>query len=97
METGDILPVAPAISTGPHLQKQEAQTAQSDPVEIITDAFKLSQGRLIVEQEPQSRRWIYTTLDAVTGEVLSQFPHQFVNNLRAMENFGPGLIFDARV
>ncbi len=98
METGEILPVAPPIPTTPKFQTLEAKPAQeSEPVEIITDAFQLSQGRLVVEQDPESRRWIYTTLDAETGEILNQFPHQFVNNLMASKDFGLGLIFDARV
>jgi hypothetical protein len=97
MEAGDILPVAPPISIRPKFQTIEAKPAQeSEPGEIRIDAFHLSQGRLVVEQDPESRRWIYTTLDAETGEILSQFPHQFVNNLIASKDFELGMIFDAR-
>lgn len=97
METGEILPVAPPISTEPKFQTLEVKPAQkSEPVEIITDAFHLSTGRLVVEQDPETRNWIYTTLDAETGEILSQFPHQFVDNLSGRNGFALGLIFDAR-
>lgn len=98
METGDILPVAPLIPTAQKFKPVEVKPAQdSEPVEIITDAFHLSQGRLVVEQDPKTRRWIYTTVDVETGKVLSQFPLQFVSELRVSKDFGLGLVFDARV
>lgn len=97
MEAGDILPVAAPIPIESKFQKIEVKPGQeSEPVEIITDAFLLSKGCLVVEQDPETRRWIYTTIDPDTGEILSQFPHQFVNNLAAQKSFALGLVFDAR-
>ncbi|MET0547295.1 MAG: hypothetical protein ABWZ40_13395 [Caulobacterales bacterium] len=98
METGDTLPVAPLIPTAQKFQSIEVKPApESEQVEIITDTFHLSKGRLVVEQDPETRRWIYTTVDVETGKVLSQFPVQSLTNLRLSKDFGLGLVFDARV
>ena len=50
--------------------------------------------RLVIEEDPASGSYVYTTVDRRTGDVLQQFPREDVLRFKQAEHYDPGEVFD---
>lgn len=82
-----------ALAQAQKVQNEKAEPAQfaSTPpaVAIVRDT------RLVIEEDKETRTYIYKTLDRVTGEVIQQFPRDEILNLRDQPGYSPGRILSA--
>ncbi|PTS90404.1 MULTISPECIES: hypothetical protein [unclassified Caulobacter] len=50
--------------------------------------------RLVIEQDEDTKQFIYKTVDRRTGETLQVLPSEDVLKLRHASGYGPGAVFD---
>lgn len=64
--------------------------------DLLPDAFP-AQTRLVIEVDSDTRRFVYKSVDAVTGDVVRQWPSEdILGMIKAMRNL-TGLIADNKV
>lgn len=107
MSTPVALPATPPDPKGPTALRPPAEDIQSSqpqqqvqqpapaPAEPPPTAMNLDT-RLVIEEDKQTRTFIYKTLDRETGEVLQQFPREQVLRLRQDPSYTPGQVLKAR-
>ena len=72
---------------------QSATPQQSEPsVSNIEDSADF---RLVIEEDPASRSYIYKTVDRRTGEVIQQFPREQILKLKDAEDYNAGSVIKA--
>jgi hypothetical protein len=95
---GEILPVSTPMQYAPiRSQPVAASGPSAQSVEIFRDIFRLTRGRLVIEQDPETQRWVYRTFDPATGQVLSQFPVKRLLEPRPSGSVVQGVVFNALV
>jgi flagellar protein FlaG len=72
---------------------QSATPQPSEPsVSSIEDSADF---RLVIEEDPASRSYIYKTVDRRTGEVIQQFPREQLLKLKDAEHYSAGSVIKA--
>jgi flagellar protein FlaG len=106
MTTPVASPVTPSDPQGPVavVRAPENVAAKAAPSEAKPTQAELqirahapaSDTRLVIEEDKETRTYIYKTLDRQTGEVLQQFPREQVLRLREEPGYTPGQVLRAR-
>ena len=112
MTTPIAFPVTPADPTGPVPARtpagdvansgktEAAQAAQVTETQAsAADAPAISSHldtRLVIEEDKDTKTFIYKTLDRRTGEVIQQFPREQVLRLHREPGYEPGQVLRAR-
>jgi flagellar protein FlaG len=100
METKAALPALPAdpSPSGPVVKfNAPDMSAGAVPVpEPRVEATGPQPGdlRLVIEQDEDTKQFIYKTVDRRTGETLQVLPREDVLKLRHAAGYGPGAVFD---
>mgnify|MGYP003592932936 CR=1 FL=1 len=95
MSTPVGLPVTPPDPQGPAVVRPPAEDSQALQPPPIPAPMPLDT-RLVIEEDKQTRTFIYKTLDRETGKVIQQFPREQVLRLRQDPDYTPGQVLKAR-
>lgn len=95
MSTPVALPATPPDPKGPAVVRSPVEDNQALTPPPITTQPALDT-RLVIEEDKQTRTFIYKTLDRETGKVLQQFPREQVLRLRQDPDYTPGQVLKAR-
>ena len=78
-----VAPASPASAGGSFDQSRDDQAPEGP-----------SRYRLVIEEGPGIGSFVYKTLDAVTGEVVRQFPREQVVRLAEAREYDAGAVID---
>ncbi|HZW16731.1 MAG TPA: hypothetical protein VFF66_10845 [Brevundimonas sp.] len=62
-----------------------------------TDAERLAQYRLVIEEGLRPGSFVYKTLDRKTGEIVRQVPREEVVSLGQQDNYDLGAVIDTTI
>ena len=95
MSTPVALPATPPDPKGNVVVRPPAEDTQALRPPPIPAPPSLDT-RLVIEEDKQTRTFIYKTLDRETGKVLQQFPREQVLRLHQDPEYTPGQVLKAR-
>ena len=78
------------------LPPKSAQVSGAVPGERAPPVKDQADLRLIIEEDPASGSYIYTTLNRRTGEVVHRFPIEKILSLKQEDTYEAGAIITAR-
>lgn len=105
-ETASVSEDGPSTDTGISLQvaQFESESQIEDPVRRAEQAIgaffeddQIPEGRFSIDQDSDSGRFVYRLINSDTGEVLKQFPGDYVLRRVAYYRELEGLAVDSRV
>ena len=89
-----------ATSTSPDLSGTASSTSfpSAAPVKVQArpPVQKITDFRLVIEEDPATGSFVYKTLDRRTGEVVNQYPREQVLRLKDAQNYAPGKVFNSQ-
>jgi flagellar protein FlaG len=80
----------------PGLSLPQSATPQQQSAPSVSNIEDSADFRLVIEEDPASKSYIYKTVDRRTGEVIQQFPREQLLKLKEEQDYSAGRVIKTR-